>query len=401
MWLDGIEQEHLHRELAIAILDSAWAAPGRKRRFAAQVGITPQYLSYLCDPLDPRLPSPALIERLAAALPGDTALRGRLRAHWQAVRAGWQAVRPIGWGADTADTLAVALPALRAAREAATFVPDPVVAARQYRSVRDGVAALLPTVAPARYPLDFCELCILAHDAECVLNAADRALWYARQAQVVLSALQTRAGRVADPRCVHYAVNIPAAVAVAYTNLGLPQPALAAYEAAARWDVCRSAGCRVLAAPSLSRPAAHAGAGCPVHPERRGGVGGPGACPLRTARGRGGCALAGLAGGDRRAGLPALRQSAQGGGRAGQPAGAGGWAGGERPASSTIVRKTVAGLHWAQGDRTAWAYWIGQALTLGQSAQLTHQVAGIRRTYGAAVGPILAEMIPSGTAETE
>ncbi|MDQ2809615.1 MAG: hypothetical protein M3Z04_22300, partial [Chloroflexota bacterium] len=108
MWLDAIEQAHLHRELAIAILDSALAAPGHKRRFAAQVGITPQYLSYLCDPLDPRQPSPALVERLAAALPGDTAVRGRLRDHWQAARAGRQAVRQIGRGADTADTLAVA-----------------------------------------------------------------------------------------------------------------------------------------------------------------------------------------------------------------------------------------------------------------------------------------------------
>ncbi|MDQ2807989.1 MAG: hypothetical protein M3Z04_13930 [Chloroflexota bacterium] len=396
MWLDGIEQAHLHRELAIAILDSALAAPGHKRLFATQVGITPQYLSYLCDPLDPRQPSPALVERLAAALPGNTALRGRLRDHWQAARAGRQAAQHIGRGADTADTLAVALPALRAAREAATFVPDPATAARHYRSVRDRVATLLPTVAPARYPLDYCELCILAHDAECVLNAADRALWYARQAQLVLGALQTRAGRVADPRFAHYRVNIPMAVAVACTNLGLAQRALAAYQAAeavvagddtaAFWlpHLYRGHISTLTKGPrfTLSEVAGYA-AQARRYCEQQ-------AAPdaalllllLTETEGRAYLRYGNL----KRAAAVLDSLPAQ----ADRVAASG-------PLHHAIIRKTVAALAWARGDRPAWAYWIGQALTHGQSAHLTHQVAGIVRTYGAAVEPILAALDASGS----
>ena len=230
MWLDALDQAHLHRELAIAILDSALAVPGSKRAFAAAVGITPQYLSYLCDPLGSHQPSPALAERLAAALPGDADLRHRLLGHLLGARAARAVGRRAVRGAGTA--LTAALVTLRAARDAATFAPDPVGAARQYRVVRDAVAALLPAVSPARSPLDFCELCLLAHDVECVLNAADRALWYARQAQVVPADVQARDGLPDDPRYAHYTVNIPMAVAVAYNNLRLPGPALEAYAAA-------------------------------------------------------------------------------------------------------------------------------------------------------------------------
>ena len=230
MWLDALDQAQLHRELAIAILDSALAVPGSKRAFAAAVGITPQYLSYLCDPLGSHQPSPALAERLAAALPGDADLRHRLLGHLLGARAARAVGRRAVRGAGTA--LTAALVTLRAARDAATFAPDPVGAARQYRVVRDAVAALLPAVSPARSPLDFCELCLLAHDVECVLNAADRALWYARQAQVVPADVQARDGLPDDPRYAHYTVNIPMAVAVAYNNLRLPGPALEAYAAA-------------------------------------------------------------------------------------------------------------------------------------------------------------------------
>ena len=62
------------------------------------------------------------------------------------------------------------------------------------------------------------------------------------------------------------------------------------------------------------------------------------------------------------------------------------------PLHHVIVRKTVAGLHWARGDHPAWADWIGQARTIGHAARLTHQVAGIVRTYGAAVAPLLVEI---------
>ncbi|MDQ2806495.1 MAG: hypothetical protein M3Z04_06200, partial [Chloroflexota bacterium] len=276
-----------------------------------------------------------------------------------------------------------------------TFVPDPATAARQYRGVRDGVAALLPTVAPARYPLDFCELCILAHDVECVLNAADRALWYARQAQVVLGALQTRAGRVADPRFAHYRVNIPMAVAVACTNLGLPQRALAAYQAAeavvagdgaaAFWlpHLYRGHISTLAKGPrfTLSEVAGYA-AQARRYCEQQ-------AAPdaelllllLAETEGRAYLRYGNL----KRAAavLDALPAQAD------RVAASG-------PLHQAIIRKTVAALGWARGDRTAWAYWIGQALTLGQAAQLTHQVAGIVRTYGAAVAPILAALGAGG-----
>ena len=62
------------------------------------------------------------------------------------------------------------------------------------------------------------------------------------------------------------------------------------------------------------------------------------------------------------------------------------------PLHQVMIRKPVAGLRWDQGDRAAWAAWIGQALTLAQAAALIHQVQGIVRAYGAVLVPILAEI---------
>jgi hypothetical protein len=59
-------EAEIHREVYTAILHSALKTPGSKRSLATALGISPQYLSYICDPTNTyaRDPSPKLIEKL-------------------------------------------------------------------------------------------------------------------------------------------------------------------------------------------------------------------------------------------------------------------------------------------------------------------------------------------------
>ncbi len=62
-------EAQLHKEAYSAAINSVLRTPGTKHRFAARVGITPQYLSYLLDPNDPRAPGPEVPQNIANTLP--------------------------------------------------------------------------------------------------------------------------------------------------------------------------------------------------------------------------------------------------------------------------------------------------------------------------------------------
>lgn len=186
----------------------------------------------------------------------------------------------------------------------------------------------------------------------------ERGRSYARQAQVVLGALQTRAGRVADPHFAHYRVNIPLAVAVAGQGGGLPHRALAAYGAAEA--VVAGDGAATFWLPHLYR----------------GHISTPAQGPRFTLSEVAGYAAQARAACEPQAGPDAallLLLPAETEGRAylryGDLQRAAAVLGAlpalvERPAQSrplhqVIIRKTVAALAWARGDRSVWADWIG------------------------------------------
>ncbi len=61
-------EEQVHRETYIAILKGQLRKPGAKKAFAAEIGISPQYLSYLLDPYDHRSPSQGMAQAIVRAL---------------------------------------------------------------------------------------------------------------------------------------------------------------------------------------------------------------------------------------------------------------------------------------------------------------------------------------------
>lgn len=79
-------EEQTHREVYIAILNSALREVGSKARLAQRLGISRAYLSYLLHP-DPRTsdsfrrPSPRIADAIARALPVEPEVRDALREH--------------------------------------------------------------------------------------------------------------------------------------------------------------------------------------------------------------------------------------------------------------------------------------------------------------------------------
>ena len=89
--LDPFSLAELHREVYAAIL-SGWVPYGQRGAYARRAGITREYLSLLGQLDHParvgayplRLPSPAVAQRLADALPAPQAIRTSLLEHIEA-----------------------------------------------------------------------------------------------------------------------------------------------------------------------------------------------------------------------------------------------------------------------------------------------------------------------------
>jgi transcriptional regulator with XRE-family HTH domain len=405
--IDLLEEAQLHREVYIALLQSALRVPGSKRQLAQQVGITPQYLSYLCDPYDAiHTPSPALAARIAAALPLDVPERQAVLEHMLLARerrlAAERSQRTIG---DSAGPVEPVLQQLRAAHQAASFTPTTRAARHAYGILHLVSRQVVEKWDPRREPLACVEAALLLHDAACVLNRPSEALYYAKWAQAVLAPLDARAWRSEDQtRFDHYRVNVWVAEAVAHHNLGLYQPEAAAYMRAEAELAEVNPTARAFWVPHLARGeinalrdrprftlsevdglARQARAVC----ERRDD---PGdkllLLLLNEAEGRAYLRYGSLekAGQMLRGTLETLDKV---------------------PASGALhhvmVLKTVAWWRWAVGDQTEWRHFIELTLRTAITAGLAHQVAGLRQAYGPVLEPVLTMLpelapdIPPGT----
>jgi hypothetical protein len=193
MWINPYLLAEMHRETYVAILKS-WIPHGEKGNFADRVGITREYLSYLCaldrpaeDKSPPkRLPSPQMAKKIAEALPAPPEIRRSLYenmelAHVNAVRARYKSREFIAQR-----QVSDLLDGLKLLHRQATFGTDLPEVQRDYRALRDAAASLVTRLSFEIYPTSLAQACLYLHDAQCVLDRSDDALRHAKLARLVL-----------------------------------------------------------------------------------------------------------------------------------------------------------------------------------------------------------------------
>ncbi len=175
----------MHREVSSALLKSALQTPGDKKALARRVGISPQYLSYLQNPHDERTADPHLAKKICAALPLEPEQRESLFEHLVLAnqrRLEARRLQRIELQQRPLEDIAEVLGQLH--HQAGT-ASDPQVSKHNYQIVRDAAReALAQLPLPAR-PALVAQLCFLVHDAQCVLNRPDDALYHAKLARVI------------------------------------------------------------------------------------------------------------------------------------------------------------------------------------------------------------------------
>ncbi|MCC9075952.1 hypothetical protein FKZ61_007495 [Litorilinea aerophila] len=221
-WLTPLEEALLHREVAVQTLQGLLRERGSKERLARQLGVSPQYLSYLLDPWNHRTPSPALARRLVAALPLEPEQRATLWEHLMLCQVNRLEARRAAFLEGRRSVLLNAeehLHQLLQASAEAQFGPN-AVSRVKYRLVYEGGRYLAQVVGPREDLRVFIEASLVAHNAANVLNYPVSALWMARQVNYVPEEIWLQALRDRE-EAIHYQVYGLLATATAYHNLGL------------------------------------------------------------------------------------------------------------------------------------------------------------------------------------
>ncbi|HEY7346695.1 MAG TPA: helix-turn-helix transcriptional regulator [Ktedonobacterales bacterium] len=230
--IDLFWEAQLHKETYSAVLNSALKPPGTKQSFAEQVGISPQYLSYLLDPNDPRTPGPAVAQKIAAASPLDPEQRASLFEHlFLASQRRLERERSRREVASHSPlTAQVAM--LGYAHHLACASTDHLQIRPRFLAVRDASQDLLKQVNPHVAALAAIQICFILSDTQCILNRPDDALYHAKLARLLIHSLDEniyRSQREYIDRLEFHAIR---AEAVAYHNLKLPRRAYACCEEA-------------------------------------------------------------------------------------------------------------------------------------------------------------------------
>ena len=188
-WIGSMWLAEIHRETYVAMLQS-WIPHGERGEFARKVGISREYLSYLCAldspeearPRIKRLPSPERARRIAAALKAPSEVQESLienmeLAHVSASEA-YYGVKEFVESRRVVEALAQ----LEKTHRQATFGTKLGDVRRNYRVFREASAQLLRALPMRLYPASFVQAALYLHDAQCVLDRADDALRWAKLA---------------------------------------------------------------------------------------------------------------------------------------------------------------------------------------------------------------------------
>src|SRR5579885_3619211 len=231
-FIELAQEAHLHKETYSAALKSALRLPGTKQSFAERVGISPQYLSYLLDPDDPRTPGPEVAEKIATALPLDPEQRESLFEHLLlASQRRLEQEHALHEGSST-PSLAAQVAMLGRDHHRATISTDPLESRTLFLAVRENSRALLKQVNPHVAPLQVIQICFILHDTQCLLNRPDDALYYARLADWLIDRLDKSLYRSQREYIDLLELSAIRAQTVAYHSLKLPKAAYACCEEA-------------------------------------------------------------------------------------------------------------------------------------------------------------------------
>jgi transcriptional regulator with XRE-family HTH domain len=230
---DSDWEAQLHKEAYSAAVKSALRTPGTKQDFAERVGISPQYLSYLLNPDDPRTPGPEVAQKIADALPLDPEQRADVFEHLLMSRQRRVSLKRLQQEGSSTPPLEVQVARLGHDHHLAATSTEAGQSRPRLLAVRNTGKALLQWIDPHVAPLSIIQICFILHDTQCLLNRPDDALYYAKLARWLVARLNQslyRAQREYIDQLEFHAIR---AECVAYHGLKLPKQAYASCEEAA------------------------------------------------------------------------------------------------------------------------------------------------------------------------
>ena len=409
-FLQVVEEAQLHRETYIGVLDGLLRRQGSKRDLTERVGIAPRYLSYLLDPYGNRIPSRELAECIASSLPMPAEQSQKLLEHM--ILASEKRVRAQEFAQQGLPSHAVGdwAKAVREAYEQASFSRDPLQSRVKYRLVQEAGSLAIKSLIASRDPLAVVELCLMAHEAACVLNRPVDALWHAKRARFIMEGLDELELDPLRERVVDQVINSIRAEAVASTNLGLFKQAYACCERAKALLATRRFRHRgEFWIPHLHRDMMKALAGKPRFAISEAvGLANQveSACDkdiystsenellvflIHSSLARSYTQYGGKR--NQKTAESVLRAELD---RLGKMARVG-------SLHRAQLLRSYARLRWEQGDREGWRHFITSVLEIALSAGLEHQIHRLREEYGRAVEPMLQDhgVAPLGGSSAE
>jgi hypothetical protein len=394
--LERIHKAQIHREVYIAILNSILQEPGSKRHLVKHLEITQQYLSYLLnpetdDPHNSRIPSAKIAQKIANALPLEPEQREQLLQHMYLSRDSTSHIAQSLRSELLARPIEDFLQELRDAEQVANFATDPHISRTTYLVIRDTCKMLLEYPTLYTYPLCAVEVCLLLHDAQCILNRTEDGLYHAKLARRIMDSLSRNDYYREQERFDSYQIEVLRAEARAYSDLRLyreaydkcveaemsevvryqPEECLSQFYRDKLQALCRKPRFALSEAEGL---VAKVRAIC----ESSNNVLAPRWLFMTNQY----LARAYLNHHNLKKAkrlLSTLSEEIRTVPHLG-------------PLHQTMFLKTYAKFRWEEGDASEWEYFIRHALTRAIDAGLAHQISDIKHTYGSVIAPVLKDL---------
>lgn len=187
-WYDKAD---VHREVAVAIFD-AFLTYGKKDDFARQVGISPQWYSYIRQTGSFSLPDLPTINRLAKHLPAPEYYKNSLYEHLSEARIAYEnASKEIFFAQSDDDRLAFYLNEISQAHAQAVFTNnlDPDDVKKLYIRVYNLSNFIVSNISFEKHPVEFLEICNPLADVSYVLDKASHGIYWAKLGRRIVESI--------------------------------------------------------------------------------------------------------------------------------------------------------------------------------------------------------------------
>jgi tetratricopeptide (TPR) repeat protein len=190
-----LEKAQAHRFAYIAIINRCLEQPGSKSRFACELEISQQHLSYILaadldsqgGALEQRVPSPDLARQIASTLPLPPEEQAHLLAHMLAARALTATDEaPL---ANSALLFQVLMPTIERLLERVLRSPHPDEVRSSVDNLIDMSRISLSQLGPIEHPIVYVQICLCLAECMALRNQHATALYHAHLAQAHLEHL--------------------------------------------------------------------------------------------------------------------------------------------------------------------------------------------------------------------